>query len=252
MPSQPSKIAAVIPVYNHAATLRAVAERTLAVHPAVIVVDDGSRDGGAETLAGLPIHSVRHPVNLGKGAAILAGARKARELGMSHIVTLDADGQHDPEEIPRFVTEVQNHPGALVVGKRDFHGRVAPASSRVGRRISNFWFFVETGRCIGDAQSGFRAYPIRLLEALRLRERRYTFEIEVLVKAAWSGTPIRQVDVSTHYSAPGERVSHFHLFRDNVRLSFLNASLLLQALAPPRYRRFRNLYHDESGRARRP
>jgi hypothetical protein len=110
----------------------------------------------------------------------------------------------------------------------------------VGRHISNFWFLVETGRSIGDAQSGFRAYPTRVLEWLKLREQRYTFEIEVLVKAVWAGVPLREVNVSTHYAPGDERISHFHLFKDNVRLSFLNARLFMRALIPIPHKKLQN------------
>lgn len=230
--TDPPKTALVIPVYNHSATLREVTIGASKFHHPVIVVDDGSLDHPGRAVEGLDIHMVRHPRNMGKGTAILTGTRKARDLGMTHIVTLDADGQHDPGDIPLFLTETAAHPFAIVIGKRDFNHSSAPASSRVGRHISNFWFLVETGRSISDAQSGFRAYPIRVLEMLKLREQRYTFEIEVLVKAAWAGVPLREVNVSTHYAPGDQRVSHFHLFKDNVRLSFLNARLFMRALIP--------------------
>lgn len=223
-------MAVVIPVYNHGATLREVVTRTLAVHNTVIVVDDGSQDTGPDTLRGLAVYCIRHARNRGKGAAILSGAQKARRLGMTHIITVDADGQHRPEDLLSIVKEINRDPHAIVVGKRDFEGHYAPPASRVGRRISNFWFLMETGRSIGDAQSGYRAYPLNVLRSLTLRERRYTFEIEVLVKAAWAGVPIREVVVSIFYSRLDDRISHFHLFRDNVRLSALNARLFLRAL----------------------
>ncbi|MDZ7699037.1 MAG: glycosyltransferase family 2 protein [Deltaproteobacteria bacterium] len=239
----PPKTAIVIPVYNHSGTLREVAQRAGAIHRPVIVVDDGSLDQPRNALEGLDVHFIRHRRNMGKGAAILTGTQKARELGRTHIITLDADGQHDPDDIPLFLKQIKTHPTALVIGKRDFKTHYAPASSRVGRRISNFWFLVETGRLIGDAQSGFRAYPIRILEALTLRERHYTFEIEVLVKAAWAGLPLREVNVSTHYAARDERISHFHLFKDNVRLSFLNARLFMRALIPLPHKKLVNRRH---------
>ncbi len=224
------KVLVVIPVYNHAGTLRAVAERTLAVQPDVLVVDDGSTDGGADTLAGLPLTVIRHPRNLGKGAAILTAAREGRRLGMTHLVTLDADGQHDPADLPRFLELIRREPGALVVGTRDFGRAEVPGSSRFGRSFSNFWLRVQTGVRLGDAQSGFRAYPLEVLENLPLSERRFSFEIEVLVKAAWAGVPLREVPVSVVY--PPDRVSHFHTLWDNLRLSLLNTRLTARALLP--------------------
>jgi len=231
------EIAIVIPVYNHPRTLREVVIKALKVHRAVMVVDDGSSDSGLDTLDGLTVNVVRHPRNLGKGVAILSGAREWRRLGMTHIVTIDADGQHDPDDFRRFVTELDLHPDAIVVGKRDFEVAEVPSASRIGRAISNFWLRVETGKVLGDAQSGFRAYPIALLEGLKLHERRYSFEIEVLVKAAWAGVELREVPVSTYYPPAEERVSHYHLFWDNVRLSLLNTKLSLRSVAHCRTRR---------------
>ena len=231
------RIIIVIPVYNHGTTLRNVVQRTLKVHDRVMVVDDGSSDGGVDTLEGLEVDIIRHSKNLGKGAAILSAAEKAWRSGMTHMVTVDADGQHDPDDLRRFIPELEAYPDAIIVGKRDFHGAYVPASSRVGRAISNFWLRAETGRALGDAQSGFRAYPIALFEQLKLRERRYSFEIEVLVKAAWVGIELREVDISTYYPSPAERVSHFHLFRDNFRLSLLNARLIMRAVIPLPHRK---------------
>ena len=230
--TRPPKPGIVIPVYNHGLTLREVVVRSLAVHPTVIVVDDGSRDQGVKTLIGLGVHVVRHPRNLGKGAAILSGAAMARRLGLTHVVTLDADNQHDPGDFDAFAQEIKAHPEAIVVGVRDFEACYAPPSSRVGRTISNFWFLVDTGQRLKDAQSGFRAYPVHILESLKLKETRYTFEIEVLVKAVWAGVPVREVSVSVFYPPAGAHVSHFHRFRDNVRLSFLNARLFIRAVIP--------------------
>jgi len=235
--SDPPRIIIVIPVYNHAGTLRDVVTRSLKVHDRVMVVDDGSSDRGVDTLEGLEVDIIRHSRNLGKGVAILSAAKKALRSGMTHMVTVDADGQHDPEDLRHFIPELEAHPDAIIVGKRDFHGAYVPESSRVGRAISNFWLRVETGRSLGDAQSGFRAYPIDLFEQLKLRERRYSFEIEVLVKAAWAGIELREMDISTYYPSPAERVSHFHLFRDNLRLSLLNARLIMRAVIPLPHRK---------------
>lgn len=226
------KILIVIPVYNHAATLRSVVERALAAHPAVLVVDDGSSDRPLDTLHGLPVRLAVHPRNMGKGAAIITAARLALGLGMTHIVTIDADGQHDPADFPRFAEALAVEPMAIVVGKRDFTAANVPGSSRFGRRFSNFWLRLQTGRSLGDTQSGFRAYPLAVLVGLKLRERHYSFEIEVLVRAAWAGVPLREVDISVHYPPPGERVSHFHKFRDNLRLTLLNTHLTMRSVLP--------------------
>jgi len=226
------RVIIVIPVYNHGATLRRVVEKVCQLHDSVMVVDDGSTDGGCETILDLDVHRVRHPNNRGKGTAILSAVREAHKLGMTHVVTLDADGQHDPNDLHLFITAMHRSPRAIVVGKRNFETGYVPSGSRIGRRISNFWLWVQTGRLLGDTQSGYRGYPVSVLKALKLRERRYAFENEVLAKGAWAGIELHEVDISTFYPADEDRVSHFHLFHDNVRLSLLNARLTLRAMIP--------------------
>jgi glycosyltransferase involved in cell wall biosynthesis len=221
--------AIVIPVYNHGATLRLVVEKALKFATNVIVVDDGSIDPVDTSLSGLDVRLLRHKTNKGKGAAILTGAAEAGKMGMTHIITLDADGQHDPNEISIFISAIRENPSAIIIGKRRFD-EAAPTLSRFGRAFSNFWFHLQTGHAIGDIQSGFRAYPLPVLQRLKLRERHYSFEIEAPVKASWAGVPVRDVDISVYYPPRDKRVSHFRLFRDNLRLTILNTRLTTRAM----------------------
>lgn len=231
-PFSRSRVLVAVPVYNHGATLRWVVERTLAQHSQVVVVDDGSTDGGADTLDGLPVGVLRHEKNLGKGAAILTAAAEGVRRGMTHLITLDADGQHDPADLPAFFAGLQKKPGALLVGKRDFEGTHVPGASKFGRKFSNFWLRVQTGVDLGDTQSGFRAYPLAVFERLTLRDRRYSFEVEVLVKASWAGVELVDVPISVYYAPGKARISHFNLLLDNGRLSVLNTRLTLRAMLP--------------------
>jgi len=226
------KIIIVIPVYNHGSTLRGVVARALKVNDQVIVIDDGSTDGGIDTLGGLSVHIVRHSQNLGKGAAILTAAEAARRLGMTHMITIDADAQHNPADVRHFMPVLQADPFAIVIGKRNFGAINAPLSARFGRRFSNFWFRLQTGQALGDTQSGFRGYPLAALEKLKLREKHYAFEIEVLVKAAWGGIKLREVNISVFYPPSRDRISHFRLFKDNFQLSLLNTRLTLRSIFP--------------------
>ena len=230
--NNPIRVIVVIPVYNHGATLRRVVEKVCRLHDAVMVVDDGSTDGGCESIRDLHVQKIRHSHNRGKGKAIFSAAKEAEKLGMTHMVTLDADGQHDPNDLHLFISAMHRSPNAIVVGKRNFETGYVPSGSRIGRRISNFWLWVQTGRLLGDTQSGYRGYPVRVLKALKLREPRYAFENEVLAKGAWAGVELHEVDISTFYPADEDRVSHFHLLHDNVRLSLLNARLTLRAMIP--------------------
>ena len=231
------KFVIVIPVYNHAKSLREVVLKALKVHDTVMVVDDGSTDGGLDTLEGLDILVLQHPNNRGKGAAILTAAKASRRLAMTHMVTIDADGQHNPTEFNRFVALVKRDPHAIVVGKRDFQTMDVPGLSRFGRHFSNFWLRLQTGQALRDTQSGFRSYPLVVLERLKLRENGYAFEVEVLVKAAWAGIALREVEISVYYPPGSERISHFHVIRDNWRLSLLNTKLTLRSFVPVPHRR---------------
>lgn len=239
------RVIVAVPVYNHAPTLRAVVLGLLERHPHVLVVDDGSDDLEPEVLAGLPVRMVRHGRNRGKGAAIRTAALEARRQGMSHIVTIDADGQHDPADLPLFLEAVAADPLAVIVGARDFNTENVPGSSRFGRAFSNFWLRVQTGVILSDVQSGYRAYPLIVLENLRCTENRYSFEVEVLVRAAWAGFRLREVNIRVHYPPKGERVSHFRAFMDNVRISLLNTRLTIRAIMPVPHRKFGE---DEAGR----
>jgi len=226
------KILIVIPVYNHASTLRSVVLRTLAVHSEVLVVDDGSTDGGCEALVDLDVRIIRHKKNEGKGAAILTGVAEAKRLGMTHIITLDADGQHDPRDIINFIPVIRKNPMSIVIGRRNFNTLNVPKISKFGRSFSNFWLRVQTGQKVSDVQSGFRAYPVSVLEKLSLNEKRYSFEVEVLVKAAWAGIELKEVDISVYYPPKEERVSHFRSFKDNLEISLLNTRLTIRAILP--------------------
>lgn len=228
----------VIPVYNHGATLRSVVTGALSFHEEVLVVDDGSTDDGLETINDLPVRILRHETNQGKGRAILSAAAEAERLGMTHIVTMDADAQHYPEDIPAFVRSIEENLASLIVGSRRFSGEHVPGASRFGRSFSNFWLRVQTGQELSDVQCGFRAYPVSVFKAVTLRETRYAMEVEVLVRAAWAGFPLMDLPIDVHYPPPSERVSHFRALRDNVQISLLNTRLTARCFLPVPHRQY--------------
>jgi glycosyltransferase involved in cell wall biosynthesis len=216
----PIRPAVLIPVFNNARTIRQVAERALAVIPDVLVVDDGSTDGTAAEIAALGdrVRLLRHPRNLGKGRALRDGFAALRP-DFSHAVAVDADGQHFPEDLPRFLAEVARTPEAILVGERDMKTAGAPRRSLFG-----LWFSNRCLRWLGkvklrDTQCGFRAYPLAGLAGLDLRGDRYDFELEVLLKAARAGIPIRAVPVEVAYRIEGGRVSHFRPVRDFLQIA---------------------------------
>lgn len=223
---------AVVPVYNHITTVRVVVEGLLAQGLPVLVVDDGSTEDVLESLRGLPVQTLRHSVNQGKGAALLLAGQWAREQGYEAIISVDADGQHHPEDAPRLWDVAQRQWPAVVIGRRNLDGPNVPRSSRYGRTFSNFWVRLESGRRLDDTQSGFRVYPVSLLAPERFLTRRYTFEVEVLVRAAWTGLPIVEQPISVTYQHGKARISHFRAGRDNFRLSLLHSFLLFRSLVP--------------------
>lgn len=218
----------VIPVYNNAATVRDVVARARRQLPNVLVVDDGSTDLDlADCYAGTDITVLRHPRNLGKGAAILTALDFLKTKPEVHyMITIDADGQHYPEDIPNFFPFMERNDWSLLIGCRDFSVPNVPAASRFGRKFANFWLRVETGIKVGDCQSGFRAYPVRYIPQLRCLTRRYNFESEILARAAWANLELHDVPIRTYYPVPGERISHFHPWKDNFRLSCIHAHLV--------------------------
>ena len=227
-----------IPTYNNRATLRDVVERALRIGPPVLVIDDGCTDGAMDTLEGLAVETIRFAENRGKGEAILAVGRWAAERGYSHVITVDADGQHDPADVPRFLDAIDANPMAIVVGRRDF-GENVPGSSRFGRAWSNMWIRIACGASCPDSQSGFRAYPVESLTQVSCSGSRYEFEIEILVRAVWAGLELDSVDVSVRYFGEDQRVSHFRPFLDNARISWAYTRLVTRNLMPwPFIRRF--------------
>lgn len=211
----------VIPTYNNAGTLLHVVRGAQAVCETVIVVDDGCTDSTPELLNDSGAIVLRHARNKGKGVALRTGFRKAAELGYTHAVTIDSDGQHFPEEIGKLVRASQAQPDALVIGARDMTVENVPKSSSFGRMFSNFWLKVATGMDVGDTQSGFRVYPLRHVNRLFCWGRRFTYECEVIIRASWGGCPIINVPVRVYYPPKSERVTHFRPFADNVRFTCL-------------------------------
>lgn len=257
---EPPLFVTVIPVFNNAGTMEEVLERTLRFSPALLIVDDGSTDMDIPAFCrSREIPFLRHERNLGKGAALLSAAdfllTHCPETG--YMLTLDADGQHFPEDIPLFLPLMRQEPHSLLIGVRDFDSRPEqiPASSRFGRNFANFWMRVETGLVLQDCQSGFRAYPLELFREIRCSAAHYDFETEILTRAVWAGLSVRETAIRICYLPAGERVSHFRKGLDNWRISLTHCRLVGRRLLPFPHRKLpsfreRRLRAEEKGKDR--
>lgn len=225
------RFAVVIPVYNHGTRVRAVVTAALTLALPVFVVDDGSTDGSGGAVEGMAgVQLLQHPENRGKGAALMTGFRAAAAVA-DWAVTIDADGQHHPEDATALIQALSGTRRAIVIGcRRRMLTEGAPWTSRFGRGFSNFWVRSAGGPRVVDSQSGFRIYPLPEVLHLGVRAMRYQFEVEVLVRAAWAGLPVVEAPIRVTYGAKGERISHFRPFVDFMRNSNAFSRLILQRI----------------------
>jgi glycosyltransferase involved in cell wall biosynthesis len=209
MPGNPGEIIALIPAYNEMAYIADVVRGVLKYLPAV-VVDDGSTDetGAAAALAGAKV--IAHQLNRGKGRALTTGFDYAVERGVDAAVTLDADGQHDPDEIPRFLEAFQAGQGDLIIGQRDFSQM--PAKNQFGNRTGTWLLGKAMGRPIPDNQSGYRLHSREVMRTARPTTSRFEAEVEILLRAQLAGFRIAWVPIKTIYN---DKVSHFRPIQDS-------------------------------------
>jgi len=242
------KCVVIIPTYNNAGTLEKVIRGIQEYTDDIIVINDGSTDETAEVLKKvgswqLPIGGIDNAItssphylitigrNTGKGFALRQGFKLASELGYRYAITIDSDGQHFPEDIPKLIEAIEKHPDSVIIGARNMNQNGVPGTSNFGHTFSIFWFKVETGLRIQDVQSGYRLYPIDKLKMIHhFYSRKYEFEVEVLVRLAWRGVSIQSVPVQIWYAPKAERVSHFRKGRDFARTTLLNTILVFAAL----------------------
>lgn len=234
-------VCVIIPTYNNCKTLRRVIDGVLLYTKNSIVVNDGATDTTQEILKEYPqIQQIHLPKNKGKGNALRIGFAYAQKQGFRYAITIDSDGQHFPEDIPDFITtlEKSENKNILLIGARNMSQESVPKKSSFGNKFSNFWFWVETGTKLQDTQSGYRLYPLEKLAKLNFYTSKFEFEIEVIVKAAWSDVIVKNIPIQVLYDET-ERVSHFRPFKDFTRISILNTWLVIVAFL---YIKPRNLF----------
>ena len=222
----------VIPVYDHEHAIGAMVDGVLATGNTCLLVDDGSGPACAAVLDALAqrhaprVRLLRLVVNQGKGGAVLAGFTEAARLGATHVLQIDADGQHDPRDIPRFLSLSRQLPAQVICGTPQYDASV-PKGRLYGRYLTHVWVWINTlSFAIRDSMCGFRVYPLAPVLTLMEEEtigKRMDFDVEVLVRLYWRDIGVQNVPTRVTYPLDG--VSHFDVWRDNVRITRMHTRL---------------------------
>ncbi|WP_209352689.1 glycosyltransferase family 2 protein [Neoroseomonas nitratireducens] len=230
----------LMPAFQEAATIGALVARVLDAMPGtpLLVVDDGSTDGTGAIAEAAGAEVVTAPANEGKGAALRRGMRAALARGASYVATLDGDGQHRPEDLPRLVALAR--PDRIVIGSRR-RSPGQPAARRRANRVADFWVSWAAGHAVADSQSGFRIYPAAALAELARyegRARRFSFESEILIDASRAGIVTEAADIPALYAGTLRRPSHFRPVADIARIVIMvGGKLLARGMDPAGLRR---------------
>lgn len=227
----------LIPIYNHHETITATVDKLLPFALPIIIVDDGSNQ---QTKAALAAIVKAHPdvvtlhtreVNGGKGAAAMDGFRIAATMQMTHALQIDADGQHNHHDIPRFIAAAKAEPEALISGLPQYDESM-PLSRKIGRKITHFWVHIETlSLQIKDTMCGFRVYPLNAtLATMRTKKigEHMDFDIEIMVRMYWRRVPVRFIETPVIYPEGGR--SHFRALEDNWLISKMHTRLFFGML----------------------
>jgi glycosyltransferase involved in cell wall biosynthesis len=216
----------IVPTYNNPKTIVAVAFDIVSHGYTAFIVDDGS-DIIIESLfkedEKQDVLFVRHETNQGKGQAIISGLHKAKELGYTHALSMDGDGQHLASQAEKLFSVYEEN--SILIGARNFNLDDVPNGSKFGRWFSNFWACWDTGYEITDSLSGYRIYPISILN-LDIKTTRFDWEMEVLVRHADAGRVIEEVDIECYYPSAEDRVSHFKKFEDTAAIVWVHIQIL--------------------------
>ena len=223
-----NEIIIIVPTYNNPNTIKEVAKDILVHGYKVIIVDDGSDKSIEELFTNQEkedIVFVRHAINKGKGAAIISGALKAKELGYKHVLSIDGDGQHLASQANLLVEVCDIDSDDIIIGARNLNLANVPLGSKFGRWFSNLWACWDTGHEITDSLSGYRIYPVNIVD-LPIKTKRFDWEMEVLVRHADAGKKIKEVEIECYYPLSGERVSHFRNFEDTMTIVWVHLQIL--------------------------
>ncbi|MCX7120196.1 MAG: glycosyltransferase family 2 protein [Gammaproteobacteria bacterium] len=210
------KILVLIPAFNEEKTIAFIVDRCLQYSSQVMVVDDGSTDKTVAALKNSAATVLLNSKNGGKGLALLKGFRSALDKNYQGVITLDADGQHDPDDLPKFLEKITQAPEKLIIGARRIHTERAPTMRLIANKIADFFISCAARKRLIDTQSGYRYYPMPFLKQYVAQmnvANRFAFEAEILVAAARSGFAIQYVDIQSCYPI-NARTSHYHPRKD--------------------------------------
>ena len=226
----------LIPIYNHHETINSTVQHLLPFGFAIIIADDGSDSATKAVLAELAqryaqVEIITLPQNGGKGAAMCAAMLRAHQLGFSHGLQIDADGQHDVADVPKFWQAAAKCPAALISGAPVYDSSM-PLGRKIGREITHFWVRIETlSLQIKDSMLGFRVYPLQscvdIIQTHRIGQR-MDFDIEIMVRLFWHGVPVQFLPTKVIYPVGGR--SHFNMLKDNWLISKMHTRLFFGML----------------------
>ncbi|PMB54713.1 glycosyltransferase family 2 protein [Coxiella endosymbiont of Rhipicephalus microplus] len=213
-------IAIIIPAYNEQSSIRTIVESVICFTDKVIVVDDGSTDQTVMKLEDLPVALLRNSTNQGKGASLMRSFRHLQELNVHAAICMDADTQHDPHDIPKFIQAMKEYPNHIIIGARTYNTENAPKARRRANLIADFFISWAAGHRIIDTQSGYRLYPCEFLyQSLHsLRSQRFAFESEMLIQASRRGYLPISIPIYSHYPK-NSRPSHYKPLIDTIKIT---------------------------------
>ncbi|WP_019867173.1 glycosyltransferase family 2 protein [Methylovulum miyakonense] len=227
----------IIPVYNHEHAIAQVIANIKGYGIPCLLVNDGSSAACSAVLEACArqeagwLTLINRAENGGKGAAVIDGFNAALELGYTHALQIDADGQHNTDDIPRFLDIGKLHPKAMILGQPVFDASV-PKNRLYGRRVTNVWIAINTwSSAIADGMCGFRLYPLAAVDQLISTTqigRGMDFDIDIVVRLYWQG--VEAINMPTAVRYPLDGVSHFRLWQDNVKISKIHARLFFAML----------------------
>jgi glycosyltransferase involved in cell wall biosynthesis len=234
-----------MPTYNNQQSLENVVLDLLQYTDHILIVNDGSTDKTKTILDKFSSLKILHfQKNQGKGSVLRHGFKTAEKLGYEYAITIDSDGQHYPDDLDIFLTELENRdlnaPEILLVGDRNMGREGIPGKSSKGNIFSNFWYLVVTGNQLHDTQSGYRLYPLKVVNSFKHYTKKFEFEIEVIVKASWRKVDVRNIPIKVFYQEEN-RVTHFRPFKDITRIVILYMWFVLVSFL---YIHPRNKYQD--------